>query len=364
MTARPDLYVGLMSGTSLDGIDVAIARFPDASVLATRYEPYPEPLRTAARALLEPGANELDRAARLANDLTRAYAAAIARALAAAGLETSAVSAIGCHGQTVRHQPRAGYTIQLINGALLAELTAIPVVCDFRSRDIAAGGEGAPLVPAFHDALFRRAGVHRVIVNLGGIGNVTDLAPARPLRGFDTGPANCLLDDWAMHRIGTPFDRDGALAAGGKVDAALLAALLAEPYFAAAPPKSTGRELFNLAWLERHRIQDIAPADVQATLAELTAQSVARAIREHCAGAAEAYFCGGGSHNSDLMRRLRTALAGVRIETTTALGIAPDFVEAVAFAWLAHAALEGETSSRASVTGARGDRVLGAVYPR
>lgn len=283
--------------------------------------------------------------------------------LADARLAPAVLSAIGCHGQTVRHRPDRGYTLQLLNGALLAERTGIRVVCDFRSRDVAAGGQGAPLVPAFHAAAFGAPGAHRVIVNLGGIANLTDLNGGGPATGFDTGPANVLLDLWAEAHLGAPIDRDGAWAASGKVIDALLDQMLAEPYFSAAPPKSTGRERFNRGWLARHAPERHAPADVQATLAELTAATVADAIRRHCAAATDILLCGGGAHNAELVRRLAARLPGRAIADTGALGIAPKWVEASAFAWLAREALAARPGNVPQVTGARGPRVLGAIYP-
>lgn len=357
------LYVGVMSGTSLDGIDVALVRFSEASkphLVQARCEPYPDWLRAAARALGVRGDNELERAALVANDLARAYADAVRQTLLDANLTPSAIEAIGCHGQTVRHQPQAGYTVQLVNGALLAELSGISVVTDFRSRDIAAGGQGAPLVPAFHEAVFARADVRRAIVNIGGIANVTLLDPGHPVRGFDTGPGNCLLDDWALRHIGTPFDRDGAFAATGTVQADLLERLIADPYFAASPPKSTGRDYFNLEWAASRATLAGAPADAQATFAELTARSIMNAVGP----ASEVYVCGGGASNTDLMRRMRAVFGGGKLATTEALGVPPDTVEACAFAWLARASIGGVPASLASVTGAAGNRVLGAIYPR
>lgn len=361
----PELYAGLMSGTSLDGVDAVLIDFRQAPwrPLATHSAAYSPALRAEALALNAAGANELDRAARFANAHSEHCAQAVHALLAAARVDAASVSAIGCHGQTVRHRPDLGYTLQLANGAALAERTGIRVVCDFRSRDVAAGGQGAPLVPAFHAACFGAAGAHRVVVNLGGIANLTDLPRAGAVRGFDTGPANVLLDVWAETHLGAPFDRDGAWAAGGRVVEPLLAQMLAEPYFSAPPPKSTGRERFNAAWLARHAPERFAPADVQATLAELTAASVAAAIERHCAGAGEVLLCGGGAHNVDLVRRLGARLAGRTVADTGTAGLAPQWVEASAFAWLAREALAGRPGNVPAVTGARGPRVLGAIYP-
>jgi anhydro-N-acetylmuramic acid kinase len=362
----PELYAGLMSGTSLDGVDGVIVDFHSLPwrLVASHSLPYPPGVRAEALALNESGTDELARAALLGNALSEAYADATRALLESAHLRTEAVTAIGCHGQTVRHRPELGFTAQVVNGALLAERTGICTVCDFRSRDIAAGGQGAPLVPAFHAARFRSSTVHRVIVNLGGIANVTDLPPDGPVSGFDTGPANVLLDSWAQSHRRDPFDRSGAWAATGSVIAPLLAAFLAEPYFAEAPPKSTGRDTFNPKWLARFAPERHVPADVQATLAELTAASVADAITRHCGSATEIVLSGGGAENADLARRLAARLPGRRIADTRALGVAPKLVEATAFAWLAREALAGRPANVPEVTGASGPRVLGAIYPR
>jgi anhydro-N-acetylmuramic acid kinase len=358
-----DLYVGLMSGTSLDGVDAALVDFSRSPgrLVASRFAPYPEPIRAEALALNSPGDDELARSALLANRLSGEYAAAVRELLAAAGIDRTQVAAIGCHGQTVRHRPDLGYTVQLVNGALLAELTGLPVVCDFRNRDVAAGGQGAPLVPAFHAACFAAAERRRVIANIGGIANITSLHPGEPVRGFDTGPGNALLDLWAARHRGEPFDRDGVWAASGKVVDELLRAMLAEPFFALPPPKSTGRDLFNAAWLARFAPERNTPADVQATLAALTATSIADAV-EHTGGE-EVFVCGGGASNAHLMRTLAAALPGVRVASTAGVGLDPDWVEAMGFAWLAREALAGRDGSVPEVTGASGPRVLGAIYP-
>jgi len=355
-----------MSGTSLDGVDAVLVDFDGSPwrVVASHSRPYPAELRAEALALNARGTDELERAAVLGVALSNLYADAVGATLESAGVGAAAVTAIGCHGQTVRHRPERGYTTQLVNGALLAERTGICTVCDFRSRDIAAGGQGAPLVPAFHAARFRSNEAHRVIVNLGGIANLTDLPPVGAVVGFDVGPGNILLDAWAHGHGRAPFDRDGAWAAGGSVIAPLLAEFLADPYFAAPPPKSTGRETFNRDWLERFAPARHAPADVQATLAELTAASVADAIERHCPAAGAVLACGGGAQNPDLMRRLAARLPGRALGDTGALGVPPKLVEAFAFAWLAREALAGRPGNVPEVTGASGPRILGAIYPR
>jgi anhydro-N-acetylmuramic acid kinase len=360
-----ELYVGLMSGTSLDGVDAVVADFaaPPGRLVASHFAPYPEVVRAEALALNAVGPNELERAAELGNRLAELYATAVKALLAEAQVDKDRIAAIGCHGQTVRHRPDHGYTVQLGNGALLAERTGIPVVCDFRSRDVAAGGHGAPLVPAYHAACFASPTLHRVIVNIGGIANVTDLPPGGPVRGFDTGPGNVLLDLWTQEHLGQPLDRDGAWAGSGKAIDELLRAMLADPYFAESPPKSTGRDDFHAGWLSRFRPERFAPQDVQATLAAVTAQSIADAVTRFCQGAQELFVSGGGASNSHLMAELARRLSGTRVASTAAVGVDPDWVEAIAFAWLARERLAGRPGSLPEVTGAAGPRVLGAIYP-
>jgi anhydro-N-acetylmuramic acid kinase len=361
----PGYYVGLMSGTSLDGVDavLAAARGGRMRLLRNIHLPFPARLRTRLLDLQESGRNELHRAAVVSNELSDLYARAVRRLLSRARVTARAVAAIGCHGQTVRHRPGDGYTLQLVNGARLAERSGSTVVCDFRSRDVAAGGEGAPLVPAFHHAAFQAARRSRAIVNLGGIANVTSLPARGRVTGFDSGPGNCLLDAWIRERRRKPYDRDGRWAASGHVHPQLLARLLAHPYLGRRPPKSTGREEFSLKWLRRQLAGAERPADVQATLTELTALTVARAVRQHCASAREVFVCGGGARNRLLLSRLAALLPGRRVATTAALGIEPEHVEALAFAWLARQALKRKPGNLPAVTGARGPRVLGAIYP-
>lgn len=357
-----------MSGTSVDGVDGALVDFTERSprTLAFASLAMPAPLRAELLALQRPGNDELDRAARASVALTDLYARCVDQLLAGqrpSHAEVAEVAAIGAHGQTVRHRPELGYTLQLIDGARLAERTGIPVVCDFRSADIAAGGQGAPLVPAFHADAFAAPGRRRVIVNIGGIANVSLLAPAEPVRGYDTGPGNLLLDLWCETHTGEPFDRDGAWGAEGRVLPALLGRLLADPYFARPAPKSTGRDLFHRQWLDE-RLQDgssAEPRDVQATLIELTAVSIAEACKAFTAD--EVFVCGGGARNGALMRRLREACAPARVDTTEALGADPQGVEAVAFAWLAARRIRGLPGNLPEATGARGPRLLGALHP-
>lgn len=361
------LYVGLISGTSADGIDAVLARFePRLEILGALTHEYPDDVRSRILALATSRATiALDDYGTLDVAIGESFADATNALLHETGTHAESVAAIGSHGQTVRHRPGGArpFTLQIGDPSVIAERTRIATVADFRRADVAAGGEGAPLLPALHAALFAIPDATRVIVNLGGIANVTILAPGRDVTGFDTGPANCLLDAWAARHLGTPHDRDGAWALGGRVDRGLLDAWLADPYFVAAPPKSTGREYFNGDWLDARIGRDLAPADVQATLLALSARTVADAIRTHAPGAREVFACGGGVHNGALMNALAAELAPTTVDSTRALGLDPDYVEATGFAWFARARLRNEPGNLPSVTGARGPRVLGAVYP-
>ena len=354
-----------MSGTSLDGVDAVLADLDhfQTVILAAAHVAFDAELRRRLAGLTCSGTNEIDRAGALGNQLASIYAEAARLALRDAGRTAADVRAIGCHGQTIRHRPERGYTVQIGNAALLAELTGITVVADFRSRDIAAGGQGAPLVPAFHARAFADADEERVILNLGGIANLTVLRRDAPPLGFDTGPGNCLIDHWVQLHLGKNYDDDGAWAAQGNVDAALLERMLDEAYFRAAPPKSTGRELFNPAWLNALLRPGANPRDVQATLLELTAASVARAIHAHAGGVRRVIVCGGGARNTTLMCSLEHRLAPRTVESSDRHGLPAQLVEAAAFAWLAQQALEGRTGNLPSVTGAKGSRILGAIYP-
>jgi anhydro-N-acetylmuramic acid kinase len=372
-------YIGLMSGTSLDGIDGVVVDFPGSDdgaapirVIAHEHRDFGASLRRDLQSLNRSGADEIHRAALAGNALARDYGALVKTLLEQASLARADIVAIGCHGQTVRHRPAefdgTGYTVQLNAPALLAELTNIDVIADFRSRDIAAGGQGAPLVPAFHRAIFGRADRAVAVLNLGGIANLSLLARAGMTTGFDCGPANALLDLWCQRTTGRPFDRNGAEAARGNVDTRLLDALRAEPYFALAPPKSTGIDLFNAEWLDarlgRAQAQPrLRAEDVQATIAELTARVCADACRTYGADAAELIVCGGGAFNADLMARLARTMAPTPVVASGERGLPPDQVEAAAFAWLARAFVERIPGNFASATGAAGPRVLGALYP-
>ncbi len=368
--------IGLMSGTSLDGVDGVLARF-DAQgrprVLAHAHRPFPAALRDELLALNSPGPDELHRAALAANQLADVQADVVADLLQQAQARPAEVLAIGSHGQTVRHRPGEfdgrGYTLQLNQGALLAERCGIDVVCDFRSRDVAAGGQGAPLVPAFHAIVFGGQATEAAALNLGGIANLTLLPPAgdaRPVRGFDCGPGNALLDFWIQRERGLPYDDAGRWAASGQVLPALLARLLEEPFLRLAPPKSTGRDLFNPAWLAS-RLTGLpattAPQDVQATLAEFTARCAAEALQASAPHTRTLLCCGGGAFNDDLMARLQRLLPATTVISTASAGLPPLQVEATAFAWLAWAFCHRQPGNRPEVTGATGLRVLGALYP-
>ena len=371
-TAQRPLYIGLMSGTSLDGVDGVLADYATGAgqVLAHASCGFDAPLRAELLALNSPGGtDELHRAALAANALARSYATVVAQLLAQARVPATAVAAIGAHGQTVRHRPQlfdgTGYTLQLGNPALLAELTGITVVADLRSRDVAAGGQGAPLVPAFHQGVFGRGGQTVLALNLGGIANLSVLRADGSVLGFDCGPGNALMDGWCQQHLGLDFDENGRWAASGRVLPALLAALLDEPFLRQPPPKSTGRDLFHRAWLDAH-LQSFAGArreDVQATLAEFTAAACANAARAFGGAAQELLVCGGGALNGHLLDRLGALLPGIAVTTTAGRGLPPQQVEAAAFAWLARQCLLGLPGNLASVTGAHGPRILGAIYP-
>lgn len=356
-----------MSGTSLDGVDAALVEFLPAhagiQTLETLFVPFDPDFRARLMGLQGSGEDELHRAGIVSNDIAKIYASAVTQLLDRAGTNPAEVVALGAHGQTVRHRPDMGYTTQLVNPALLAELTGITTIAEFRIRDIAAGGQGAPLVPAFHHAVFRSSTQDRVVVNIGGIANITHLPMSGAVTGFDTGPGNCLMDFWADRHLGQAYDKGGAWAASGSVNPALLSRLLDEPYFSAAPPKSTGRDLFNGNWLHCW-LDPIAPEDVQATLGALTAHSIVNAIVTTVRGKRpDIFVCGGGAHNEFLMAMLRQLGPNFAWQLTDALGIPADWVEAVAFAWLARQFLEAEPANLPEVTGARGARILGAMYP-
>ena len=367
-----ELYIGLMSGTSLDGVDGVLVdlELQPMRVIAHAHRAFDPALAHELLALNAPGETELHRSALAANALVRVYAQVVEALLVEGGTPRAAVCAIGAHGQTVRHRPREfdgiGYTLQLNNPALLAELTDIDVIADLRSRDVAAGGQGAPLVPAFHRAVFGRAGEAMAVLNIGGISNLTALRADGSTTGFDCGPGNALMDHWCLRHTGRRYDDGGAWAASGQVTEPLLAQMRTDPYFALPPPKSTGRDLFNPAWLRAQLVRCRPPAasvDVQATLTELTAATCAADVLRHAEGSRELLVCGGGAFNGHLMQRLATHLPGMAVTSTDVRGLPADQVEACAFAWLARAFMQREPANLPSVTGAAGPRVLGALYP-
>ncbi len=362
-----ELFLGMISGTSLDGVDAVLAEVGDADfrILGAATTPFPEPLHARLHALVVTPHTSLRDFGALDVAVGRFFADCALNLISAAGHKPDEIAAVGSHGQTVFHEPngREPFTMQIGDPNVIAAVTGITTAADFRRLDVALGGQGAPLVPAFHSWRFRDPNQERVVVNIGGIANITVLAPGRATTGFDTGPGNTLLDLWVRRCRNEPFDRDGRLAATGTVNQPLLASFLTEPFFVAQPPKSTGRELFHSAWLER-RLADggaLSDADVQATLAELTASTIAAAISAELPKCGEVIVCGGGAHNADLMQRLRR-LTAARVTTTEPHGVPPDWVEGAAFAWLARARLRGLAGNVPSVTGARREAVLGGVY--
>lgn len=365
-----ELFIGLMSGTSMDAIDAVLVDFaaPRPHLRGALNHPLPPDLRAELLELNRPdGSRELERLGRVDVAMGRLFAESVAALLSHCGVEGDRVAAIGSHGQTIRHCPQgeAPYTLQIGDPNVIAERTGITTVGDFRRRDVAAGGQGAPLVAAFHEVVLGADRETRVVVNIGGMANLTILPGerTRPTRGFDSGPGNVLLDDWAGRHRGCPFDEGGDWAHTGAVHPGLLQALLAEPFFSSAPPKSTGRERFNGPWLDRMvgRFQ-AAAVDVQATLSELTAVTIAAAVREHAPDAARVLVCGGGVRNGDLMTRLERHLAPLPVESTGLHGVDPDWMEAMAFAWLARRRLQGLPGNVPSVTGAGHPVVLGGLF--
>lgn len=361
-----------MSGTSADAIDAVLVDFsPLQPQLLNSYSlPLPEPTRQAIFSLFTPGDNEIERLGRLDRELAYLNAQAVTQLLTLAQQPASAITAIGCHGQTLRHRPRLSYnrafSLQIGDPNTLAELTGITTVADFRRRDIACGGQGAPLVPAFHQAVFSHPQHARALLNLGGIANITWLPPNAAPMGFDTGPANGLMDAWIQRHLGQAYDANGDWAAQGRVLPHLLQALLAHPFFALPPPKSTGKEDFSIDWLFQQittHCPQATAVDIQATLLELTALSCCQALNRHCPGLQQLYTCGGGARNNTLSQRLAELLPQVSLATTARLGVDVQWVEAMAFAWLAMRCLQGLTGNLPSVTGAAHAAVLGGIYP-
>ena len=366
-------YVGLMSGTSMDGVDAALVRFGDrrCDILNTHKQSYPASLRTELReAVQNPEMFTVDTLGSLDQWVAECFSSAALAVIADSNVDKTHIKAIGSHGQTVRHQPHADrpFTLQIGDPNKIATQTGLTTVADFRRRDLALGGEGAPLAPAFHQWLFAERDSHCVVLNIGGIANITVLADkADATIGFDTGPGNTLLDAWINENQSKAYDDGGAWADSGSVIQPLLQTMLDDPYLAAAPPKSTGFEYFNLRWLHRvieHCGLSTPPEanDIQATLAEFTARSVAGAIRQHAPGAASVMACGGGVHNQYLMSRLAENMKGISVTSTAAFGLDPDWVEAAAFAWLAMRTIHQRPGNLPSVTGAAHRAVLGSVF--
>ncbi len=372
-----DYFIGLMSGTSLDGVDAVLAKFtPKTHLIATHFLPYDNALKQQILTLQQPSENELENATLLGNTLAKLYAKTVVELVKKSGIPANKIRAIGSHGQTIRHQPKIngdiGFSLQLGNAALLAELADITVVSDFRARDIAAGGQGAPLVPAFHAEIFDNNEKNRAILNIGGIANLTYLPKSgddneNQIIGFDTGPGNMLLDAWIKTHLNLDFDKNGQWASTGTIIPILLENMLQEEFFALSPPKSTGRDLFNQTWLNQQLAREnFLPQDVARTLVQLTAQSIVDALRQYCENVDELYVCGGGAHNQlllqDLVTLLRREFSGnIPVKLTDEVGIGVDWVEALAFAWLAKKCLASETANLPAVTGAKTVRILGSV---
>jgi len=361
---NPSYYIGQMSGTSLDGVDTVLVAISAGKVelIDSLHLAFPESLKRKVMALCSGTNDELDLSARVSNELSQLYGQGVNQLIQHTHIKADQISAIGCHGQTVRHIP-PHYTVQLINGALLAELTNINVVCDFRSRDMAAGGQGAPLVPAFHQQVFQQADEDTLVVNVGGMANITFLPQSGDVGGFDTGPGNVLMDAWCLKHNKGHYDENGQWAHSGKANKTLLKQLLDDPYFKLPAPKSTGREHFNLQWLTQFPISDIAPEDVQATLLQLTVISIAQEIKR-LSQRAEVVICGGGAYNGQLLKCLSHELGSdFHVCRSAKMGIDPQWVEAMAFAWLAQQNMLSLGGNIANVTGAKGSRILGALYP-
>lgn len=362
-------YIGIMSGTSLDGLDIVIIeQQPNlpSQLIASHYLAMPKQLRSDLLSLCTSSIDELARAAIAEQQWAQLAANGINELLSKQQLTAKDIVAIGSHGQTVRHEPDRHFTIQLSNGALLAELTHITVVTDFRRRDMAAGGQGAPLVPAYHEALFKDNNKHRAILNVGGFSNLSLLSPNQTTHGFDCGPGNVLLDTWIHHKLNKNYDDKGAWAASAAPNQELLTLFLNDAFFSKTGPKSTGRELFNFDWLS-HKLkqfkQPLADAIIQSTLLELTVQSIIQSLKQAQATTDELIVCGGGAFNDELLTRLQQNLPNSKVLTTQDYGIPPEWLEAMAFAWLAYCCLEKIPANRPAVTGAKGLRVLGAIYP-
>lgn len=360
----PRKFLGAISGTSVDGLDLALIEIDNdqITIACAATMPLPAELVSELRSLANPAPGELDRMGYADAALGTFIGEAINTFIANNNVQPQSISAIGSHGQTIRHRPTGTdrFTLQIGDPNRIAEITGITTVADFRRRDLAAGGQGAPLVPPFHKALFAGTTEETVALNIGGISNVSILTD--PPTGFDTGPGNCLMDEWVYRHLQVRYDDQGQWAASGQVDKALLERLLSDPYFRASPPKSTGREYFHADWLESHLEGDTGPADVQATLAELTARCTIDALREHADQTQSIVVCGGGRLNNHLLSRM-SALSGWQVLSSDALGVDGDAIEAAAFAWLAARTITGQAGNEPAVTGAAGYRVLGTIYP-
>ena len=364
-----EYFAGLMSGTSMDALDAVLVDFSETPLrlVAHLSRPLPTDLRQQLLSLTSVDGNELERMAQADSHFGRFCAETVRELLANSGIAHAQVAAIGSHGQTIRHAPNASppYTVQIGDGNTIAQDTGITTVADFRRRDMVVGGQGAPLVPAFHAALYRSQHIERVVLNIGGMANISILPADKeaPVSGFDTGPGNVLLDEWIQHHRKEPYDSDGSWARSGAINVPLLKSLLSDAYFSLPPPKSTGREHFNLNWLQEHILEPIPAEDVQATLLELTALSIAQAVQTYAAESSELLICGGGAYNGFLLERLSHHLQQCRIHSTEEYGTEPRWVEAIAFAWLARQTLHKLPGNLPSVTGASEPVVLGAIYP-
>lgn len=368
-TSDSGLFLGLMSGTSLDGVDAILARFePDLKIEFARTYDLPPVLVQKLLSLSQTDMSmPLDDVGRLDTELGQCFADIVLQCLHDANANAESVTAIGSHGQTLRHAPggKHPFTMQLGDAHIIAEQTGVDTVADFRRRDVAAGGQGAPLVPAFHAAVFSNADEERAVLNIGGIANLTLLPRDGLVRGFDTGPGNGVMDAWCRRHLGKNYDVDGEFAASGQIHSGLLNACLDDEWFDRPPPKSTGRDQFNLAWLEmKMQGMTISPADVQSTLTTVTARTIADSLKREMPACRRVLVCGGGSHNPVLMRHLKDLLTGIQVDTTDKHGLDPDYVEAAAFAWLAKEALAKRPGNLPAVTGAKGLRVLGVLYPK
>ncbi len=367
--AATEYYLGLMSGTSADAVDVVIVDFANDTInlTASHSVSLPPDIRQQIHALATPSNNEIDRLGALDRQLGELFADTINQAISKSHISPQQIIAIGSHGQTIRHRPPGSgthpFTLQIGDPNVIAERTGIATVADFRRRDMAAGGQGAPLVPAFHQAVFHSSDRDRVVVNVGGMANITGLPTFGTTLGFDTGPGNVLMDAWILKNLGKAYDANGDWAASGFVDKSLLAHLLAHPFLQQTAPKSTGREAFNLAWLETELAsRQVAPADVQATLLALTAESIAKDIVQLTSASCEVFVCGGGAYNLRLLSELQSRLPHAKLATTAAFGIAPEWAEAMAFAWLAKQTMERKNGNLSAVTGAKREVILGGVY--